>query len=145
MTRLADVNGDLAAALIGNRVALLGGDPAGVVGAEATVAGVALAGLGGDLEKALPLDGEIQGRIGAAHAALAEVARHAVGADELDRARALRGEGGGPCDLLGHQGLELEAGGVGVGDVVRDDIHLALQHHLLRQSDVESVVHAIFL
>jgi hypothetical protein len=70
-----------------------------------------------------------------------EVAGHAVVQHELDGVGAAGGLGrlGG----LGadHQVLDLEAGGVGVGDVVGHDVELAAKRHLARKADVERVVH----
>jgi hypothetical protein len=49
----------------------------------------------------------------------------------------------GGLGLLGadHQVLDLEASGVGVGDVVGHDVELAAKRHLARKADVERVVH----
>ena len=108
---------------------------------EAPVAGVADPVGGLDLEEALPLDGEVVGVARLLQRALLEVAGHAVVDHVLHRAeprRLHRRQG----IRLQHQVLDLEAGGVDVGQVVGGDVELALQRHLPRQSDVEGVVHA---
>ena len=70
-----------------------------------------------------------------------EVAGHAAVQHELDRLGRAEGLGRRLGRFAHHQALDLEAGGVGVGDVVRDDVELAAQRHLTRQADIEGVVH----
>src|SRR5262249_52743004 len=113
---------DVAAAAF-NRVAILSDELAGGIELEASVAGIPRAGGGGDLEEALAIDRDIERRARLAERSLAVVAGDAVAGDE--------GHGGGSSASGGwgrrrigvrHQLLELEAGGVGVGEIVGGDV-----------------------
>lgn len=113
-------------------LALFGGQLAFGVQGEGPVAGVGLAvrPVAHGEEGAFARDGEVQAAARLLHRPLAEVAAHAVVQHEagrgLDRIVA------GALAHLGadHQLLDLEAGGVGVGDVVGHDIQFATQRHL---------------
>ncbi|MNI47081.1 hypothetical protein D3C73_1015800 [compost metagenome] len=125
-----------------DRQALLGRQPPFGIGHEGAVAGIGGAGrrLHGE-EGALALDGEVQSAAGLLQRALAEVAAHALVQHEAGRGA--DGVVAGPLADLGpdHQLLDLEAGGVGVGDVVGHDVQLAAKRHLSRQSDIGGVFH----
>ena len=81
-------------------------------------------------EEALPLDCNVEGVAGHGDLALAHVAHQADIANETNVARIGVGVRGSGVVEFEHQRIGFEAGGRDVGEIVRRDVHPALQDTL---------------
>ena len=135
------IDGDLAAAVVEHSQPALGHQTTRGVRGEAPVAREARTLRPLNLEEPLPLDGHVQRAARWVQRPLAKIAGHPIGSDKFHRFRPpQRHRWRGRVGLLDHR-FNLEPGGIQVGDVVGDDVHLTTQNHLAGETDVERIVH----
>ena len=115
-----------------------------IVDLQAAVAGVAGPCRGLNFKKGIAVDGHVERILGRLDRAAGKVV-HSRAVLHEGYPTIPAGEvvfmGRGAQIFLKQRPLGLEAGGVDIRDVVRDDVHLPTKRHLPRQSDEKHVLH----